>query len=296
MATVTKPMLAIPIEDINKLAYPLLCSSKLDGIRCILINNQAKSRKFKPIPNRYIRNELEQIFSFQKSEIFDGEILSGNTFQDSSSNIMSFDDNPDFKYYIFDYVTDSLSEPYEDRMKKLEALEINDSRVIKLLPVVINSAEELVAFHDKCIAEGYEGVIARKPTGPYKCGRSTLREGYLLKYKQFIDSEATIIGFEELFINNNVSTLNNLGLKEKSSKKENLVGANTLGALVVTDIYSKKEFKVGSGFDDTLRQKIWDARDQYLGKLIKYKYFPIGIKDKPRIPTFLGIRDLDDLD
>ena len=151
MATITSPMLAATLkpEDINKLKFPVLATIKLDGIRCEIINGEAKSRTFKSIPNTYIRTELEKIFNFQDGQIFDGEILSGKSFQECSGNVMRHEGESDFKYYLFDYISDGLDEYYNKRMKKLEALVITDPRVIKLIPTMINNVEELEAF-DGC--------------------------------------------------------------------------------------------------------------------------------------------------
>jgi DNA ligase-1 len=69
-----------------------------------------------------------------------------------------------------------------------------------------------------------------------------------------------------------------------------------LGALVVE--YESMTFKIGTGFDDKLRKEVWENRDKYLGKLVKFKYQEIGVKDLPRFPSyleFIGYRDEDDL-
>ena len=299
MATITGPILAATLkpEDINKLKFPVLATTKLDGIRCLFINGEAKSRTFKSIPNTYIKTELEKIFNFGTNKIFDGEILSGLTFQSCSSNIMRFEGEPTFKYYLFDYISEDLAEPYEDRMKKLEGLPITDPRIIKLLPTIINNAEELEAFEIKSLADGFEGVILRSPKGPYKCGRSTNKEGYLLKLKRFSDSEAKIIGFEELEHNLNEKTTNELGHSKRATCQENKIGGNTLGTLLVRDIHTNLEFRIGTGkgLDQALRQKIWDNQNEYMGQIVKYKYFSIGQKDLPRHPVALGFRHSEDL-
>jgi len=88
-------------------------------------------------------------------------------------------------------------------MEALDSFPLESSIVIKLLPRVINSAEELDAFEAACLRDGFEGVMLRSPSGRYKFGRSTLKENLLLKLKRFEDAEAQIIGFEELSHNAN---------------------------------------------------------------------------------------------
>jgi len=84
---------------------------------------------------------------------------------------------------------------------------------------------------------------------------------------------------------------------ERSSHKENKAGRNDLGALIVRGLapFNNIEFSVGTGFSDEDRAAIWNDQDSYLGKLITYNYFPIGVKDKPRHPSYKGLRSSIDL-
>ena len=304
MSTITKPMLAATQDpkDISNLKFPVLATPKLDGLRVLFLDGEVKSRTLKKIPNTYIRSELNNIFTpmakkynFSSVE-FDGEIIASAdfNFQESTHNIMSFEGSPDFTVYVFDVVTDNLGMSYKQRMEVLSAMQFGDKRVVKLIPTKINNETELLEFEEKCLTEGYEGVIIRSENGPYKCGRSTLKEGHLLKLKRFNDSEATILGFEELEHNNNVAVKNALGRSERSTCKENMIGGNTLGTLLVKDVVSGQEFRIGSGLDAALREAIWNNKEIYLGSIVKYKYFSVGIKELPRHPVFLGFRHLDD--
>ena len=306
MSIITSPMLAATLDpkQMNKLVYPVLATYKLDGLRTLFVDNEVKSRKFKKIPNTYIRNELNKIFqtvsknlNFSSCE-FDGEILASKTFnfQESTHNIMSFEGEPDFVVYVFDIITDNLETTYQERMKLLATIDFNDKRIVKLLPTLINDEKELLAFEEKALDAGYEGIIIRSVDSPYKCGRSTNKEGYLLKLKRFSDSEAEIIGFEELEHNNNIAKKDAFGRSERSSCKENMVGGNTLGTLLVKDIKSAVEFRIGSGLDMAMREKIWNNKSDYLNKIVKYKFFSVGVKELPRHPVLLGFRHIDDMD
>lgn len=304
MSIIQKPMLAATqdSEDLSNIKYPVLCSKKLDGIRAIFLDKEIKSRKLKKIPNVYIRTELNTILGncLKNGEKFvgefDGEILASLSmnFQESTHNIMSFKGEPDFVFCVFDVVENSLEMTYENRMKLLEELEFNDPRIVKLIPTKINNEVELLAFEQQCLDEGCEGIMLRSPDGPYKNGRSTLSQGFLSKMKRFSDSEAVIISLEELTENTAVSTVNALGLKEKTHKKDDLVGKNTLGTIVATDLFTDNIVRVGSGLNDELRSEIWNNQSEYIGKIIKYKYFKIGMKldtGKGRHPVLLGFRD-----
>jgi DNA ligase-1 len=86
-----------------------------------------------------------------------------------------------------------------------------------------------------------------------------------------------------------VATLDALGHTERSSHKANLVGKGSMGALVCkTD--EGVEFRIGTGFTAKQRAEMWANQHKYMGKLAKFKHFPIGQKDAPRFPVFLGLR------
>ena len=292
--TIKKPMLAGTIENINILTYPVIVSKKLDGIRCLKINGEVLSRSLKQIPNEYINRTLKKLLP----DGIDGEILVGKNFQDCTHGVMSIDGEPDFTYWAFDFVM-NLSHPYSNRLEQLsrEVKKINDSRVKYVPTTIITNKEELSAYEEKTLQEGFEGVMVRSINGPYKCGRSTLNEGYLLKLKRFVDSEAEILGLEEMFHNANEAKTNELGRTHRSSAQDGKIPMGKLGKFLVRDLKSGVEFSVGTGIGLTmeLRQEIWDHQKKYVGKIIKYKSQPFGVKAAPRIPVFIGFRDKKDM-
>ena len=50
------------------------------------------------------------------------------------------------------------------------------------------------------------------------------------------------------------------------------------------------EFNIGTGFTAEDRRYWWNFRNGMGLVVIKYKFFPIGVKDKPRHPVYLGLR------
>jgi DNA ligase-1 len=280
-----KPMLAArPDVDmkLSELKYPCLASPKLDGIRCCLIDRVAYSRRLKHIPNKYVRKKLSTVHYN-----LDGELMVGNSFQAVTSGIMSQDGEPDFTYYVFDII--GLLKTFNTRYSLLKALDLPS--FVKVVPhKLIKSPEQLADYEKKQLAAGYEGVMVRDPIGPYKYGRSTMSERYLVKIKRFQDDEAKIIGFEELLSNQNEKKRNELGYAKRSNHKANMVPRDTLGALIVRNTQFGT-FNIGSGFDMEMRNLIWNNKRKFLGKLVKFKYQDYGIKDKPRGAVFLGIRD-----
>lgn len=296
--SIKKPMLAGKCEDLESLTFPVLATPKLDGIRCLVIDGKAVSRKFKPIPNHFIRTQIEKTCPSG----FDGEIMiPGASFNDVQSKVMTEEGTPDFQYYVFDYVKDSLSKGYEDRIEDLRTWMRTAKtmvNIVVLLPDRIETPAMLAEFEKMCLIHKYEGVMVRKPSGPYKCGRSTTKEEYLLKIKQFEDSEAEILGFEEKLHNDNEATTDELGHTKRSSHKANLRPAGTLGTLLVRDLKTKVEFGIGTGigFNDQLKLDIWKNQAKYLGKVITYSFQKHGMLEKPRTPSFKGFRDRRDFD
>ena len=297
MATIRKPLLAAAFDP-SKAVFPYLATPKIDGIRFLMVNGQAVSRSFKPIRNRHIQNLLSSTLS----DGVDGELTVGKNFQDSTSGVMSFDGEPEFTAWVFDYVNPDREEilGYSERIEEMTALNLpmraGDNYELQLLnePVMVTNEDDLGELEALWTEQGFEGVMLRAPDGTYKMGRATMRSQVLLKVKQFVDDEAEVIGFVELMHNDNVAEKDAFGRTKRSNLKEGLVPAGTLGALVVRT-KEGVEFNIGTGFDAALRQSIWDNREQRLGGLVKYKSMVHGTKDKPRHPVFIGFRHTDDL-
>lgn len=292
-----KPMLAV--EAPAKLVFPLYASPKLDGVRCVIGGAQALSRTLKPIPNRFVQHYLGN----PMLEGLDGELIVGppaaeDVYRVTSSGVMSQDGTPDFTFYVFDYFNDpDHARPYNHRLPRLidglaDIVEGDKFPRVKLLEQrYVTTEEKLLRYESEVLAQGYEGVMLRSPAGIYKHGRSTAREGYLLKLKRFSDGEARITGFEELMHNANEAQLDELGHTKRSSHQENLVPMDTLGALQVEDCATGVAFKIGTGYTAIHRKQIWQQRDRLVGAIVKYKHFEVGVKDAPRFPVWLGFRD-----
>jgi DNA ligase-1 len=295
---ITRPLLAATLDDIASLKFPVLATPKLDGIRVLKVDGKAVTRRFKPIPNKHIRHLLEK----HLPDGIDGEIMTEGTFNDIQSKVMSHEGEPEFTFYVFDYVKDSLTKPYKDRMldmvNGLESVVKNSTlpfSINLLTPVLVRTVDELLEFESQCLEHGFEGVMIRQPGSKYKCGRSTLKEQILLKLKRFYDAEAKVIGFEEKMKNDNKLERDEFGLAKRSSKKDGMIPADTLGALIVEDLKTGVKFGLGSGFDDELKKEIWSHQRKYKNKIVKYKYQSVGVKDAPRFPVFLGFRSKLDL-
>lgn len=305
-----KPMLAKDCGNPSDLSYPQIAQPKLDGIRASVVNGQLLTRTLKKVPNLEIFTAL----SVPELEGFDGELLVGNpaaedAYRRTTSFVMaqSKTDAP-WTFHVFDRWTNP-DDPFRKRYADLEdalswGFPSHLRDFVSLVPSIgIPDADALIQRESEYIAMGYEGLILRDPHAAYKFGRSG-KKGPLLKVKRFIDFEAEVIGVYEEMHNANEAKTNALGRTERSSHQAGKVGKGTLGGLILRAVNGPAEgmeFRCGTGFDSTMRAGLWNQWHNpndapgaaFGGAIVKVKSFPIGVKDKPRHPVFLGFRDLE---
>jgi len=274
-----------PLEDIE---YPVLASPKLDGIRCLIVDGEPMTRSMKPIPNKYIRDMLIKL----KLPDLDGELMTSGDFNNVQSGIMSTHGEPDFVYHVFDL--HSSHKVFADRYYDLcQAVQKMGNKLIQIvIHHPVRGEVQLQNYWDKWIEQGYEGGMVRSVNGPYKQGRSTLKQGYLIKLKKWTDQEGEIVGFEELKRNENEAFEGELGQTKRSQEQAGMVGADTLGCLVLRAVINgeETEVRVGSGLDDATRHKIWTNKQYYMGKQVTFKYQELTKYGHPRFPIFMRFR------
>lgn len=314
-----KPMLACD-SDVNKIKFPVFIQPKVDGVRGLNRQGSLLGRSLKSPKNKFTRER----WSFPQFNGFDGELYSGysQTIPDlcriTSSDVGTIEGNPITSWMVFDLLdSEIITMPYDYRFKALEyrvselKLKHPELEKVLVLPnnILCNSLDDFLYFESKFLQEGYEGIIIRGINSMYKHGRSTIREGGLLRLKRFIDIEAKVIELVEGEKNNNIEQTNELGHTFRSSHKENKVGNGMVGSLTcklidnVFDpqtkeiLFEKGQIITVSPGKMTHEERIyyWNNQAQLLDQIIKFKTFPKGVKDKPRFPTFVAIRSKEDL-
>lgn len=291
-----KPLLSCEVS-LDKINFPVYTSTKFDGIRALVIDSVVYSRSLKPIRNKYV----QKLFGKPEYEGFDGELVVGDiyakdVFQKTTSGVMSEDGEPDVTFHVFDLWSIPTFD-YEYRQRDLQEILLDEDKeypsIVYAMIHLCKNIEDLTFFLEHERNVGGEGLICRSPSGIYKYGRSTPKEQLSVKLKFFENGEFEVIGFEERMHNTNEATTNELGYTERSSCKENLIPMNTLGSLVLK--YGDSEFRCGTGFSDAQRKEIWENKESYLGKLASIRYMSVGQAILPRLPSFQGFRDEDDL-
>ena len=285
-----KPMLAAP-ADLDNLRFPLLASPKLDGIRALKVGKTLLSRTLKPIPNAHVQSA-----AVAWPEGLDGELIVGSptdkdVYRNTVSGVMKATGTPNFTFWVFD--RHDRTSAYQDALELIQQAAAQHISVEMLNQEVVHDVDSLLSYEAQQVELGFEGVILRDPHAPYKFGRSTAKEGYLLKVKRFEDSEAMVIGVVEEMHNGNEATKDNLGRTKRSTAKVGKTGKGTMGTLVCRDLKTGVEFEIGTGFTAADRIEMWAAPP--INQVVRYKFFPIGTKDKPRHPVFQGYRAPEDM-
>ena len=304
-----KPMLAEDwIEE--KVQFPVAMQPKIDGVRGINLFGSLTGRSLKQHANIHTTKFFSQTATLR----LDGELACGDQTdpelcRKTTSALNTVKGEPLVDWHIFDVVVPGLTfierhamlEKYIAELKCLDNYPL--AQRLHVVPYrIVRSMEELISVDDEYLDAGYEGSILRKIDGFYKYGRSTVREGLLLRIKRFIEEDAVVLEIDEGQTNLNEAKVNELGRTERSTHAENMVPNGMVGNLVcelTKDVVHRGEklfvkgqrIRVSAGrmpHDD--RKRYFEQQHLLIGKTIKFKTFPIGVKDKPRFPTFQSLR------
>lgn len=276
--------------NLKSLAYPLYASPKLDGIRGVIVDGSLKSRSLKVIPNPYVSGR----FSLTIYNGLDGELILGSptakdVYRVTNGACARETGSPDVKFYVFD----NFGRPkitFDNRLAMLEDFR-GDKHIVVMDQKMIEDEKELLAYEAECLEQGYEGLILRHPLGEYKFGRSTAKEQGMLKLKRMESSEAEILGVYEELHNGNEKVTNELGRGARSSHQAGKTGKGRAGGFELRDVVSGVEFRCGTGLNDEDRDFFWKNKSKVVGKVLTYKFFPVGVKTAPRHPVFVGLRE-----
>ncbi len=273
---------------------PYMMTPKYDGLRCLFQNGEAFTSSMKLQPNRYLQilassGELDGI----DCEIIVGEPNDPDVFR-RTTPMRGREANLGFSLYAFDDFT-HVNDPADHRFARLtDRLAKLEGMPVKLVPMwYIKTVAEMEERERDLIAQGYEGGMLRNPHSPYKFGRATVRENWLLKLKDMMDHEAEIIDIHEQMHNINEAKTTELGRTKSSSAKAGKVGKGVMGAVqirVLNGPFADKEFALGTGFSDEQRKHIWDEWPRAKGLCVSFHYQFVGGYDLPRIASFRRFR------
>ena len=290
------------LEDLIKKYITLYVMIKYDGVRCNVKGGVVMGKSMLPITNRYI----QELYGHPKYEGLEFEII---VTKDGVYNpvtccaeTVSFTNSD---YAVREHACVLLDHSliaemmFDQRFEDLERFaRYHDNFMLPELEVV-HDVEEIWEFENKILAKDHEGIIVRNPFLKYREGVSS-KEGELLRLKRYISEEAVVIEVGVAYTNTNEAETNALGYTERSSKLAGKVPKEEIGKLLcmtVKDIYDpwsrRLLFKKGSlcivapgNMSKEEKIELYKIKDQLKGRLIAFKSFPKGTKDKPRFATF----------
>ena len=200
-----KAMLAHKYNE-DKAHYPAFIQPKLDGVRCLFTAKGAFSRANNQFMNvDHIDQALKPFFAKNPTAILDGELYN-HGLKDDFEKIISLvkkkkpTDNDKaeaaelVQYHVYDVASMTIA-PYSIRLNYLNSDVFGGFNTWPIMPVETKVAldfDDALKMHKKNLKLGYEGSIYRSFEGRYKGTRSW----DLMKFKDFHDDEATIIGYD----------------------------------------------------------------------------------------------------
>ena len=201
---INKPMLAHKYDDSRvDWSQPVYIQPKLDGVRCLFTKDGAYSRSGKQFMNlRHIEMALKPFFDQQPDVILDGELYNHKLKNDfekiislvrkqKPTDVDRLDAQHLVQFHCYDYFDGVQYNSYKTRMNNLVTSDIYDAQIKYVPAKLVDSYNYARELHEEFLDQGYEGSIIRLD-GLYKHGRSY----DLMKFKDFSDSEATIVGYE----------------------------------------------------------------------------------------------------
>lgn len=282
-------------EDDTELPDVRIADAKLDGERTIVIVRENTIEYFSGRSGKYA-DHLEGLFDddlrtmhgiLGYDYVLDCERYGKNfteTVNAKKSGASTAKDNlmlhAIFLMPVEDWEKQSCNITMRKNRDTLEKLLYDNSDVIHRIKIIpskyVNNMTEAREWCDFLIDNyGYEGLILKDPYSPYVFDR---HEAWT-KLKRFHDADAVIVGFYP--------------------GRPGTRLANTLGGIFVQSILedgTKCEARVGSGFSDDLRAKIFNNQDAYLHKTCVVCYQEVSkSKGKKyhslRFNTFVDFRD-----
>jgi ATP-dependent DNA ligase len=273
-----KAMLAHKYNE-DKADYPAFIQPKLDGVRCLFTAKGAFSRANNQFMNvEHIEQALKPFFATNPTAILDGELYN-HELKDNFEKIISLvkkrkptkDDRAEaaelVEYHIYDVASMKIG-GYDTRLNYINSISnFRWNHILRRVDTqVAHDSDDAVKFHAKNLKLGYEGSIYRSWSGKYKGTRSW----DLMKFKDFHDAEATIIGYE-------------IG----KGKRE-----GTLGKFIMRD-YDGNEFGCppGKGYDYKGMKDLLDNIHDYIGQWATFTYFERTKAGSYRHPLFKCLRN-----
>jgi len=273
-----KAMLAHKYNE-DKADYPAFIQPKLDGVRCLFTAKGAFSRADNQFMNvEHIEQALKPFFAKNPTAVLDGELYN-HGLKDDFEKIISLvkkkkptkDDRVEaaelVEYHIYDVASMTIAN-YTTRLNYINSISnFQWNHILRRVDTkVALDFDDALKMHKKNLKLGYEGSIYRSFEGKYKGTRSW----DLMKFKDFHDAEATIVGYE-------------IG----KGKRE-----GTLGKFFMQDDDGNKfGCPPGKGYNYKDLANMLENIHDYIGRYATFTYFERTKADSYRHPHYKAIRN-----
>ena len=272
-----KVMLAHPVgkKEFDKDSF---IQPKLDGVRCYITKHGAFSRNHKRFMNaQHILDELVPLFTKYPNVVLDGELYN-HEYKDNFNKIISLvrkqspsdaerNEAKAIQFHNYDiFMPDTPDNSFEYRNESIKNLHkeftLQYCKTVETYKVQ-NDVTARLMYYQFTTKQGYEGAILRN-NKPYEQKRSY----NLQKYKEFYDTEATIIGWVE-------------GQGKRTG---------TIGKFLARDA-NGIEFGMPVMDKMPVLEKMYDIAEWYIGKTATFTYFQRTPSGSYRHPLFKTIRN-----
>lgn len=178
------------------LCFPYYAQPKIDGIRVLVAYEDGVVSFYSRNGNNFYLPHLATALAPYMSKIpgliLDGELYSRDLdFTTLCSAIRSSEskDKSKVMLYLFDCYNPAMpKQSYKERYKAAQTLaSVPYVKVVESMPVKSHRAVERAL--ESFIGLGYEGVMIKSMSSPYKQGRSNA----MMKYKKFLDGEFEVV-------------------------------------------------------------------------------------------------------
>jgi DNA ligase-1 len=274
-----KPMLAYKVDKKPvDWSEKVFIQPKLDGVRCIFTKDGAYSRTGKEFKNlAHVKYDLTDFFRKHPNVILDGELYN-HALKDDFEKIISLvrkqkptdqdarDAENLVQYHVYDAIHNMLHDVnYEDRFNWLTRYLPIAATMTLIKNTVVESQDEAKMLHNVHLAQGYEGSMLRL-NKKYEHKRSY----NLQKFKDFSDTEATIVGYEA-----------------GKGKFTGLIGK----FFMQDDDGNEFGCPIGKGYNYADRKVILDNIHDYIGQRATFTYFQRTQAGSYRHPLFKTLRN-----
>lgn len=259
-----KPMLAISFNE-KKIKFPCIVQPKYDGVRCLITFDkevQIFSRKGKPYNIPHLKKWAEE---HRELLPLDGELYNHGelSFQEIVSAVKRRSEiTPLIRYVVYDKPTEGTNKERWESLQRDFPKEKNSPAYLSG-SAMCYTMEDVWNYHEKCVSQGYEGVIIRNLKGAYEKG---FRSSNLIKLKVFNDAEFEIINVVE-------------------------ASGRDAGTAIFVCKCKGGWFSVKPQGTRKLRKEYFDNQDKLIGKMVTVQYQGLSDEGIPRFPSAVTIRD-----